>query len=79
MPVENRLHGLNYEIPSDQAKAQRADLITLPANIPGTNCGNCMFFNPANGFCRHGSVQLTVNERMCCKFWKNQRQLNSWE
>lgn len=79
MEIPNKLGGLNYTEPVEQGKAKQADLITLPADIPGTNCGNCLFFNSGTGFCRHTAVKLTVNERMCCKFWKNVRQSNSWE
>jgi len=77
--VPNKLNGLNYTEPDEQRRAKVSDLITLPADIAGTNCGNCMFFTPGNGFCRHAAVQLTVTQRMCCKFWKNAKQLNSWE
>jgi hypothetical protein len=75
----NQLGGLQYDDADDQHRAKVSDLITLPAALPGTNCGNCIFFTQGSGFCRHAAVRLTVTNRMCCKFWKNQGQINSWE
>lgn len=48
-------------------KAAKADLITLPKGVEGTNCGNCKYF--AKGMCRHPQVGMPVNDRMCCVFW----------
>lgn len=74
---QNKLGGYQYEEKNEQGRAQRADLITI--FVPGTNCGNCIFMDRVSGFCRHTAVQLPVNDKMCCKFWKNPNQINSWE
>jgi hypothetical protein len=64
-------------IPENLVRAQRADLITLPKGIPGTNCGNCKF--QQDGFCTHPEVEMPVTKRMCCLFWDADGTLRAWE
>lgn len=58
-------------------RAEKADLLTLPKNVPGTNCGNCRFFS--DGYCGHKEVDQPVTERMCCSFWDSEGCLRAWE
>ena len=51
----------------DVERARRADLIQLPPNITGTNCGNCEHFD--NGYCDHKLVKMNVSPNMCCFYW----------
>jgi len=54
--------------------AKRCGLTTLPKSVPGTNCGNCIFFS--SGFCDHYKVLLPVTSRQCCKFWDDKSVLS---
>jgi hypothetical protein len=60
-------------VPADMKKAKHVDLITLPANVPGTNCSNCkhMEKDGDHGWCNHPEIEMPVNHRMCCKYWDN--------
>jgi len=62
-------------------RAKEADLVTLPDNIQGTNCGNCFFFDPEKkeGFCNHVKVLQHVTSRMCCSFWDAPGTKREWE
>ena len=65
-PTINSEGGYDYNgIEEDRAK--RVALITIPKDIAGTNCSNCIFFK--DGFCDHEEVLLPVNNRMCCTYW----------
>lgn len=63
-------------IPKDLKKAKKVDLITLPPDIKGTNCGNCKFMD--NDFCKHKEIQMPVNDRMCCAYWDNTKVKRPW-
>ena len=58
-------------VPTDMAAAKKADLITLPPKVQGTNCGNCKHYenHGEHGFCDHKDVQMPVNARQCCIYW----------
>lgn len=71
--------GIVPESDRDAALARQVDLITLPVEIPGTNCGNCMYVRDALrfqglvvGFCIHPKVRQDVSDRMCCALWDAQ-------
>lgn len=52
----------------DKNKFKKADLITLPKGIQGTNCSNCMYFE--NGICNHQKLKgAKVTKRNCCAYW----------
>lgn len=53
--------------PSEKAKAKAADLVILPPNIQGTNCGNCKFFQ--DGRCLNANVGMNVQPNFCCIYW----------
>jgi len=68
----------DWGIPEDSAleRAKEADLITLPDSIPGTNCGNCSFFQEDH--CNHPEVNQPVTARMCCIFWDHPDAKRAW-
>lgn len=61
------------ETSSEAERALKADLVILPKNVPGTNCGNCRFVQKDTCepglFCTHPKVKMHVTAKMCCKFW----------
>ena len=69
--------GFIYTGDESLGKAKVADLITLPKDVKGTNCGNCKFMS--NGFCNNENIQLPVTEKMCCSYWDSEGALRSWE
>jgi hypothetical protein len=65
-------------------RAKEADLITLPENVEGTNCGNCKFFsghgnNFGTGMCIHPRVSQKVTARDCCALWDAPGTKRKWE
>lgn len=75
------LDKLGGEIPSDLERAKKADLITLPKNVPGTNCSNCKFVTEKGKghFCDHPEVQMVVTKKNCCAFWDAEGAIRAWE
>lgn len=75
MLKENELGGINETDKAALERAKEADLVTLPENIPGTNCYNCHWIssykNEEKGMCTHPRVRQYVNGRMCCILWTN--------
>lgn len=70
----NYLGGLNDLTPDALRRAKKADLVTLPRSITGTNCFNCKYLKSKRsnkGFCSNISVKQEVNERNCCALWDN--------
>ncbi len=71
--VKNANGGINDMEKPALERARKADLITLPKDIRGTNCFNCRFIRDplrgGHGFCKHPAVSQFVNERMCCALW----------
>lgn len=69
----NKQGGIDPENSPEVKKMFKAvDLITLPENISGTNCGNCQFMLAKEseiGFCSHKSILYPVTKRNCCIFW----------
>jgi hypothetical protein len=63
------------------ARAKRVDLITLPASVEGTNCGNCEYVEGTGDvlYCRHPEVRQNVTRRMCCALWDHPRAERAWE
>jgi hypothetical protein len=57
--------------PSSEKRAKAVDLISLPTDVKGTNCGNCRFIM-ADKSCVHPEVRMSVNDRMCCARWDAQ-------
>lgn len=70
--IKNAFGGINQEDRGALDRAKRADLVTLPRDVRGTNCFNCKFVKDktmGKGFCKHPEVYQYVNERMCCALW----------
>lgn len=67
-------------VPDNMKRAKHVDLITLPPDVEGTNCGNCLYYVPdgSHGWCEHKDVMMHVNKRMCCKYWDNDGVERSW-
>jgi len=74
---KDRFGGL---LPENTARAKKVDLITLPPDVQGTNCGNCLYMVMMgdHGWCEHKDVLMHVNKRMCCKLWDNDGVERSW-
>lgn len=78
----NRQGGYDPENIAALERAANADLVTLPLNVVGTNCGNCRFVTATGqgtGFCNHPSVLQPVTTRMCCALWDAHGTLRTWE
>ncbi len=77
-----RVRGLKRDggVTVDKQVAQRVDLIVLPPEIEGTNCGNCEYFEKSGdmGWCKHDKIKQWVTARMCCSLWDNDKVKRSW-
>jgi hypothetical protein len=76
--------GVDPRSPEEMAAAQAVDLITLPEEVEGSNCGNCKFFRNldpglGSGFCTHPEVKLDVTNRMKCSRWDQLGTYRPWE
>ncbi len=74
MYSRNKLGGLDPTEKHLLERAKKADLVTLPKDVQGTNCFNCKYIENKDrdvGFCRHPKVQEKVTHRMCCALWDN--------
>jgi hypothetical protein len=69
-------------VPPSLERAKKVDLITLPIELVGTNCGNCKHFEGlrgAPGFCNHKDVRMHVTNRQCCVKWDAEGTYRPWE
>jgi hypothetical protein len=82
-PLEtNNQGGFDAQNKEQTKRHKHADLITLPENVKGTNCGNCSFMilqGEKVGFCKHPEIQDWVTTRMCCAYWTHEGVKRSWE
>lgn len=58
--------------------AEEYDLITLPKNIKGTNCGNCKFIELVNEYCKNPKIDQKVTFNMCCALWDADGVKRAW-
>jgi hypothetical protein len=67
-------------VPQDLESAKKVDLITLPEDVPGTNCFNCKWIEKKGdvGHCKHPKVDQMVNDRNCCSLWDNSGVERPW-
>lgn len=69
----NDLGGINETDKPALERAKKADLVTLPEDVEGTNCYNCKWIssykNDEKGMCTEPHVRQYVNQRMCCILW----------
>jgi hypothetical protein len=80
----NKNGGIDYQDDASVSRAKKADLLTLPKKVEGTNCGNCKFVkildaDKGSGFCTHKEVLLPVTKSMCCALWDHDQSLRSWK
>ncbi len=75
--IENPEGGLNPRTPEEQERASRVDLVTLPPDVQGANCGNCMYIQ--DGHCTHPEVNQPVNNRNCCLLWDRPGTVRPWK
>lgn len=82
----DKFGGILPETRDESVRARNADLITLPFDVKGTNCGNCMYFKKSAatsaieaGFCSNPRVDQIVSSRMCCAVWDSPKAFRSWK
>jgi hypothetical protein len=76
--TKNSNGGLTPSAKFDLSRSEYADLISLPKDVPGTNCSNCLYIN--NGICHNSRLYgIQVNERMCCIYWDHEGSIRPWE
>ncbi len=70
-PVLNKSGGFQPRSVFELIRSRAVDLVTLPTDISGTNCRNCLHWRNKGdaGFCNHVLIQMPVTERMCCAAW----------
>jgi len=76
----DRLGGEEPEVDADALK--KADFVTLPKKIEGTNCGNCLYVREKGDghVCSHPKLKgQPVNDRNCCGYWDNKGALREWK
>lgn len=69
----------NENLEGEIERAKNADLIELPRDVDGTNCGNCKFINSERRYCNHPKVDQEVHPRLCCAFWDKPGSIRIWE
>lgn len=73
--------GVVPSAPQDLTRAKNAGLVTLPPDIPGKNCSNCVFYANPQGhlaYCSHKKVLQVVSDRNSCNFWSNPGTTRHW-
>jgi hypothetical protein len=81
-PLEtNQQGGFDPQTDPQIKRFKHVDLITLPEDIKGTNCGNCSYMRHQGkiGFCTHKEIQDWVTDRNCCAYWDHPNARRSWE
>lgn len=74
-PPKNAEGGYDPDSKRRKRIYKRVDLITLPDDVEGTNCGNCKHATTTSEgsglFCLNDEIKDYVTERMCCSLWDN--------
>lgn len=52
---------------AQEKRAVDSDLIKLPQDHEGANCGNCKYLGE-KWFCKNKEIQMTVAANMCCNY-----------
>lgn len=76
----NRNGGMDYASEFDRDRARAADLITLPREINGTNCGNCLYSVKSKSGMECDNPKLhgiAITSRQCCAYWDHQGSIRS--
>ena len=78
---KNHQGGFDPQTPEQMAKWKAVDLITLPSDVTGTNCSNCMHVSKqqGTGYCTHPEIQDFITQDMCCAKWNNKGVKRLWE
>lgn len=81
--ARNGQGGVDPTTRNDLSRAERADLVTLPAQVQGTNCSNCSYVTVqptpvAQHWCGHPEVNLPITPRMCCALWDAPGTVRAW-
>jgi hypothetical protein len=67
--------------PENMDQFEHADLITLPSNVSGTNCGNCKFLKKIDDkmTCDHPDLEgIKITDRNCCRYWDHKNVHRAW-
>jgi hypothetical protein len=78
---KNSYGGLSPHNAEEKKIHKHADLITLPPEVKGTNCGNCKFVKDMKkgvGYCTHHDLECYVTDRMCCSYWNHEKVKRMW-
>lgn len=72
----NEAGGVDPRTPEDMDAAAAVGLMTLPPDVEGASCANCVYFRPLDpdlgaGFCTNPQVKQDVTDRMLCSVWEN--------
>jgi hypothetical protein len=82
-PYKIRLDEAGGVIPEGMAleRAKDQDLITLPLDVQGTTCANCLYRRGSSSVfdCVHPKIKQKVSARMCCKLWDRKGTIRAWE
>lgn len=62
---------------NELARAQKADLITLPKDVENTSCRNCEY--QQDKYCHNPKVDQPVTPRNCCNYWDADGVKRAWE
>jgi uncharacterized protein (TIGR02996 family) len=54
---------------AERQRAKKVDLVVLPSDVKGTNCGNCEHID-SKSYCRHPEVRMSVQKNWCCAEWE---------
>lgn len=80
-----RAKGIHEDAPPEGNQSQdpmkvrkEVDLIDLPEEVQGTNCGNCMYVDEDKDYCNNPNVKLPVTTRMCCALWDRKDVIRPW-
>ena len=80
-PKERKLQK-NGGVSVNKDVAMRHDLIVLPPEVEGTNCGNCEYYEKQDdtiGYCAHKEIRQWVTPRMCCNLWDHGKIKRAWK
>lgn len=72
----NEQGGVDPRSPEDQQAAAAVNLVTLPIEVEGASCLNCMHFRQLDqdlgaGFCTNPQLKQDVTSRMVCSVWEH--------
>lgn len=75
MTTLNRQGDVKTKDVEELRRAKKADLVTLPKSVLGTNCFNCKWIKSKRddiGYCSQPKVAQDVSKHQCCALWDNE-------